>query len=70
MSRIQESPVVQVVEDGSETLSSTAPSVDGDGGVCRKDLEIKQSIIYSKPKYIFRSILEAEDVKKPVVFPV
>ena len=70
LSRIQESPVVQVVEDGSETLSSAALSVGGYGGVGRKDLEIKQSIIYSKPKYMFRSVLEAEDVKKPVVFPV
>ncbi len=68
--RIQESPVVKVVEDGSETLSSAAQPVDDGGGVGREDLEIKQSVVYSKPKYMFRSVLEAEDVKKPVVFPV
>ena len=70
LSRIQESQVVKVFEDESETLSSAALSVGGYGGVGRKDLEIKQAIVYSKPKYMFPSVLEAEDLKKPVVFPV
>jgi hypothetical protein len=70
LSRMQESPVVKAVEDGAETLSSVALSVDGGGGVGRRDLEVKHSVVYSKPTYMFRSVLEAEDVKKPVVFPV
>ena len=70
LSRIQESPVVKIVEDEAETLSSAALLVDGDGGVGRKDLEIKTSVVYSKPKYMFRSVLDVKDVKKPVVFPV
>ena len=65
---MQESPVVKAVEDGAETLSSVALSVDGGGGVGRRDLEVKNSVVYSKPMYMFRSVLEAEDVKKPLFF--
>ena len=34
--RIQESPVVKVIEDGPETLSSAALSVEGDGGLSER----------------------------------